>query len=68
MKSWVRLEIISSSGEVVAILVDQELDAGMQTVEWNNTISNGKPAMPGVYFYRLKTGGRIFTKSLIIQY
>jgi hypothetical protein len=68
MKSRVRLEIIGSSGEVVAILVDGELDAGMQTVEWNNTITNGQPAMPGVYFYRLKTDEHIFTKSLVIQY
>jgi hypothetical protein len=68
MKSRVRLEIISSSGEVVAILIDKVLDKGLHTVEWNNKIATGQTARPGVYFYRLKTDERIFTRSLVINH
>jgi hypothetical protein len=43
----VRLEIFTTLGQQVALLVDGEQDAGFHNVNWNATVTSG------VYYYRL---------------
>ncbi len=43
----VRLEIFTTLGQVVAVLVDGEQDAGFHNVTWTATVTSG------VYYYRL---------------
>jgi len=65
-KSSVRLEIINSMGELVEVLIEEDLPEGEHIIEWNNTIGDGQKIDPGIYFYRLSTTGYSMTKTLVV--
>jgi hypothetical protein len=52
--SKVRLSVFNVLGQEVARLVDGEMAAGYQSVEWNTTTNAGIGLPSGIYFYRLK--------------
>jgi hypothetical protein len=60
-KSNVKITILNSIGEEVALLVNEEKESGYHTIEFN---AAGLPS--GVYFYRLKAGNFIETKKMIL--
>jgi flagellar hook assembly protein FlgD len=62
----IHLEIINLSGKLVKVLVDNELNEGVNKIEWDNRTSNGYKTEPGIYFYRLRSNGFLITKSLVI--
>jgi len=55
------LKIYNSLGEEVATLLNKELTSGSYEIKWN---AAGLPS--GVYFYRLRSGGFIDTKKMIL--
>jgi hypothetical protein len=55
------LKIYNTSGEVLAMLLDNELNRGVYEVEWNAT---GLPS--GVYYYQLRTEGYVENKKMIL--
>ncbi len=61
----VSLEIYGVSGRRVATLVDGAMSAGSHTVRWDGSAADGALAGPGVYFARLRAGGREATRKLI---
>ncbi|MCI0555705.1 MAG: FG-GAP-like repeat-containing protein, partial [Anaerolineae bacterium] len=57
----VQLEVIDALGRQIAVLVNEEKEAGYHEVDWQaNDIASG------VYFYRLKAGSFVETKKLIL--
>jgi hypothetical protein len=54
--SQVELAVFDVLGRKVSVLVDGELDSGLHGVVWHGQTTTGKPAGPGVYFYRLSAG------------
>jgi hypothetical protein len=66
-KCKVRLEIFNSLGELVKVLVDNELAEGIHKLEWDNRTSAGYKTGSGVYYYRLRSDGFSKTKSLVIH-
>ncbi|MCZ6775588.1 MAG: T9SS type A sorting domain-containing protein, partial [Ignavibacteria bacterium] len=59
--SYVTLKVFNILGEVVASLVNEELNVGTYTTQWN---ASGMAS--GVYLYRLHTGDFIDTKKLLL--
>ncbi|HOD67058.1 MAG TPA: T9SS type A sorting domain-containing protein, partial [candidate division Zixibacteria bacterium] len=59
----VRLEVINILGPT---LVDRQMEAGYQSVEWNSTNSDGSRVASGVYFYRLEAGTFRDTKKMLL--
>jgi hypothetical protein len=59
-KSKVGLIIYNSLGQVVDVLVDRELEAGVYELYWNRKLSSG------VYFVRLETEDHKATKKAIL--
>jgi hypothetical protein len=54
VQSDVSLQIFNTHGQLVDVLVDHEMQVGMNSIEWN---ANGESA--GIYFVRLiETKGR----------
>jgi hypothetical protein len=49
----VKLEIFNLMGQKVTTLVDKTMQAGVHTVEWNGTSTDGRTVSSGVYFYRI---------------
>ena len=60
-KSDVKLTLLNSLGEEVAILVNEEQDKGYHKVEFNAANLSS-----GVYFYKLVAGNFIDTKKMIL--
>ncbi|HSW56570.1 MAG TPA: T9SS type A sorting domain-containing protein [Ignavibacteriaceae bacterium] len=60
-KSSVKITVLNSIGEEVALLLDEEKESGYHTIEFN---AANLPS--GVYFYRLKAGNFIETKKMIL--
>lgn len=60
-KSMVRLEIFNLLGQKVANLVQGEMEAGYHEITWN-----AKQAPSGVYFYRLVSDNKSFTRKMML--
>ena len=58
---YVRLQMFNILGEEVATLVNEELNVGTYTTQWNATGEASR-----VYFYRLHTGDFLDTKKLLL--
>lgn len=61
----VALVVYDVSGRTVKRLIDAEMPAGRHAVTWDATDDRGARVSPGVYFYRLKSGGAEGSKSVI---
>jgi hypothetical protein len=62
----VELNVYDPRGKLVAILEDGPQTAGHHRAMWNGRDANGNAVSTGVYFYRLKTNGRVLTKKMIL--
>ena len=65
-KSHVSLTIYDISGRLVTTLVDSELSAGKQVVNWTGRNANGKFVTSGIYLYELKCGKSRLAKKMIL--
>jgi hypothetical protein len=61
VNSFIKLTIFNILGEKVTTLVDEKLDAGSYTIEWN---TQGTPS--GIYYYRLYTKDFTKTKNMVL--
>jgi len=59
--SHVTLTVYNTLGQIVAVLVNSEMEAGNQTIRFN-----GSHLASGVYFYRLQAGSFVDTKKLLL--
>lgn len=57
----VNLEVYNLMGQRIATLIDEKMDAGRHSVTWD-----ASAAASGVYFYKLTTGGKTFTKKMVL--
>jgi hypothetical protein len=60
-KSNVKITVLNSIGQEVAVLVNEEMESGYHTVEFN---ASNLPS--GIYFYQLKAGSYNETKKMIL--
>jgi ligand-binding sensor domain-containing protein len=56
----VMLKVFNSIGQEVAVLVNEQKDAGTYSVRWD---AQGVPS--GIYFYRLQAGDRLETRKMV---
>jgi hypothetical protein len=62
----VALVVFDAAGHRVVTLMDGPAPAGMSRVTWNGADGSGLRVSSGVYFCRLETGGRVFTRKLVM--
>jgi len=63
----VTLSVYNLKGQLVAILLDEELEpSASHCVEWDGT-ANGKRLANGIYFYKLETGKKSFLKKMVLM-
>lgn len=60
----VRIDVFNLLGQTVRTLVDEDIKAGYNAVEWNGTNASGTPVASGVYLIRMQASGSTFTKSM----
>ncbi len=64
--SYITLTIYDLSGRVVAELVSGFTPAGRYKLMWNGTNQNGDRVPSGMYLFRMKSGGFVETKKLVL--
>ena len=63
--SHVMLQVFNALGQRVKLLVDADLQAGVNTVHWDGLDDSGRRLASGIYFYQLLTPKFKKTKKLI---
>ncbi len=66
VQTRVRLGIYNVAGELVADLVNTEMEPGIHAVTWDGLDRAGSSAAPGVYFSRMEAGGKVLSKKMVI--
>ncbi len=61
-----RLSIYNMRGQLVRTLVDEEVNPGEYTVQWNGKNEMGETTGSGIYLYRLQTGDFNSTKKMVV--
>ena len=64
--SQVILSIYNIEGKLVKTLLNEPLEPGYKQSIWDGTDSQGNAVSSGVYFYRLKAGGKVLTKKMVL--
>lgn len=64
--SCVRLDIYNVKGQKVKSVINEEQKAGTYQVIWEGTNSAGYKVSSGIYFYRMKTDDKTFTKRMLL--
>lgn len=63
----VRLEVHNLVGQQVAMLAGGRHDAGTHAVRWDGRDDDGRQLASGVYLYRLRAGGQMETRRLLLM-
>lgn len=61
------LKIFNVVGQEIRTLADAGYQAGYYSIRWDGKDNNGKDARSGVYFYQLRTGNHIETRTMILM-
>lgn len=64
--SEVVIEIYNMLGQQIRTIVDQQCEAGYQTVRWDGRDNHGNLMGSGAYLYQMKAGTFVATKKLVI--
>ncbi|MFH2049899.1 MAG: T9SS type A sorting domain-containing protein, partial [bacterium] len=62
----VSLEVFNIMGQRVKTLIDEMLNAGEHTVEWDSRNSSGQSVSSGIYFYKLNAGDQTDSKKMML--
>lgn len=65
-RAWVTLEVFNVLGQVVSVLVDQEMAAGSYIADWDGTNIGGETVSSGVYLYRLRAGDYEQSRKMLL--
>jgi hypothetical protein len=67
VKTPVNLSIFDLEGRRIVTLIDKDVTAGIQAVTWNGTDRFGRPLASGVYIYRIRAGGFVQSKKMVLM-
>ena len=65
-KTVVRLAIYNSVGQLISVLVDEQLAAGRYRAQWHGRSDGSEAAASGVYFANLVAGPNEARQSIIL--
>lgn len=63
----VSIEIYNSIGQKIKTVVESEFASGRHQVKWDGTDAAGNPVTSGNFIYRLKSGGHVQAKRMILS-
>ena len=62
----VNLEVFNIMGQSINTLIDEELNAGEHTIEWDSRNTSGQVVSSGIYFYKLQAGDQTDSKKMML--
>ena len=60
------VRIYDVAGRLVTTLLDRDLPAGRHEVTWRGTDGRDRSVATGVYFYQVRSGGDVMTRSMVL--
>ncbi len=63
----VELSVFGVRGERIRTLASEFQPAGRRSVVWDRRDASGRPVPSGVYFYRLRFGGEVATRKMVVM-
>ncbi len=64
--SYLNLKIYDFLGREVKTLLNNEVVAGLHSIQWNGTDNNGKKVASGIYIYKLNSNNFVTSKKLLL--
>jgi len=61
-----KLSIYNIKGQLVKVLLEDNFAPGNYNVVWNGLDRNNQYVSSGVYFYRLETKNKVFTRRMML--
>ncbi|MBN2070130.1 MAG: T9SS type A sorting domain-containing protein [Candidatus Krumholzibacteriota bacterium] len=61
-----KLSVYDVRGQLIAVAADRVEDPGMHSAMWDGKDRGGDPVGSGVYYYRLVSGKKVFTKKMVL--
>jgi len=65
-RDMVELDLFDARGRLVRSLADGEFNSGSHEVLWDGRDESGRDAPSGVYFYRLRAAGLVYTRPAVL--
>jgi hypothetical protein len=63
-KSYVDLRIYDLFGKEVRVLINEDMTAGFQVLEWDGKDGGGRMAPSGIYFYKILSGNHMEVRKM----
>ncbi len=60
------IRVYDVAGRHLRTLVNESLEPGRHTAEWDGTDESGRQLASGTYFYQLEAGGRLATRKAML--
>jgi len=64
--SNVKVSIFNIMGEEIALLINENQEAGYRSVRWNGTDISGRKVSGGMYLYRIQAGSFTKTRKMVL--
>jgi sugar lactone lactonase YvrE len=61
-----QVTVVDVAGRVLATLLDRPLPAGRHLVAWDGRLADGRAAVTGVYFLRVRSGGAVQGLKMVL--
>ncbi len=65
-EAFVRLDVYNILGRKVKTLIDQPMQPGYHSVDWDGSDNAGHTIASGIYFYRLAAGDKVDKKKMVL--
>ena len=62
----VSIKVYDIRGALVRVLVDGIKEPGSYAVYWDGTDKTGRRVSSGIYLYRMKAGGTVLTRKMVV--
>jgi flagellar hook assembly protein FlgD len=66
-KGNVSIQVFNIKGQLVKNLLNEERNAGQNTVRWNGQDNNGRAVSSGVYFYRVQAENQTVINKMLLM-
>jgi len=65
-KELVQIDVLNTSGTFIKNLINQEMNSGEYSVNWDGTDFSGKSVQSGVYFYQIRVNNKVFSEKMML--
>ncbi|RPI74296.1 MAG: T9SS C-terminal target domain-containing protein [Ignavibacteriales bacterium] len=65
-QGYVSLKIYDLLGREIKTLINEELNNGVYSVQWNGDNNSGEKVSSGIYFYRIEAGSYINSRKMLL--